>query len=59
MNKAVKYKCPECQKTMPFPNGTMKQLPLNRMLAELLEQNGANGRILGDKELNNILKTVR
>ena len=59
MKKADKYKCPECQKTTTFPNGTMKQLPLNRMLAELLEQNGAKERILDDKALDKILKTVR
>ena len=51
--------CPECRQTTKFPKGTLKNLPINRLIGTLFEENGLKLNMIPKKELDALLKKVK
>ena len=55
---ASTIKCPECRATANFPMETLKDLPINRLIATIFEKNGLKLNIIPKKELEELMKQV-
>jgi hypothetical protein len=50
--------CPECRLKVQFPKGSIKFLPTNYMLLEMLERNNFKNKVLDSKAQDALLKEV-